>query len=215
MINVRQIRAARGLLDWSQAELAKASGLSLPAITKIERGTGHPRQDSLQAIRAAFENNGVEFLDTPGVQMRSEKFHSETFFGADSVLRVWEDIEKTFATGNGGELLLSGVDERIWLKFYSEPLKLFQKKMAQLNVSPRLLIRAGDSLITAPPSCYRAVPEWIFAQTPYYIYHDKMAIIHWGPPQRIILIQSKNIAETFRQQFEYNWLHGKELKLSG
>jgi len=42
-INARQIKAARALLDWSQENLASASGLSIATIRKIESGHISPR----------------------------------------------------------------------------------------------------------------------------------------------------------------------------
>ena len=37
MISIEQIRAARGLLGWSQTHLAEAAGRSLPTIKRLER----------------------------------------------------------------------------------------------------------------------------------------------------------------------------------
>ena len=36
MITVEQLRAARGLLGWSQSELAARAGLSLPTVKRLE-----------------------------------------------------------------------------------------------------------------------------------------------------------------------------------
>ena len=38
-LTVAQIRAARGLLGWSQSDLADASGLSLPTVKRTELET--------------------------------------------------------------------------------------------------------------------------------------------------------------------------------
>jgi hypothetical protein len=43
---------------------------------------------------------------------------------------------------------------------------------------------------------------------PYYVYGYKLAIINWGPPLQIILVEGRAIAETFRRQFEFNWANG-------
>jgi transcriptional regulator with XRE-family HTH domain len=65
MITRGQIRAARGLLDWAQAELAKAAGLSEVAVKNLERGRTDPRASTLTAIQEAFDRAGLVFLD-PG-----------------------------------------------------------------------------------------------------------------------------------------------------
>jgi predicted transcriptional regulator len=63
MITPEQIRAARSLLGWRQADLAKASGISQVAIKNIERGATDPKASTLDAIQAAFDKAGVVFLD--------------------------------------------------------------------------------------------------------------------------------------------------------
>ncbi len=63
MISPSQIRAARALLGWKQAELASASGVSEISIKNIERGATDPRASTLSAIEAAFDAAGVIFMD--------------------------------------------------------------------------------------------------------------------------------------------------------
>ncbi|WP_035984151.1 helix-turn-helix transcriptional regulator [Bradyrhizobium sp. STM 3843] len=66
-----QSRAARGLLDWSQAELAARSNLSESTIRDFEKGRRIPSVNNLAAIRRALEAAGVEFIDgdQPGVRL--------------------------------------------------------------------------------------------------------------------------------------------------
>jgi transcriptional regulator with XRE-family HTH domain len=40
MVTVEQLRAARGLLGWSQSELAARANLSLPTVKRLEAGFG-------------------------------------------------------------------------------------------------------------------------------------------------------------------------------
>jgi len=67
MLLAVQIRAARSLIGWSAQQLAEASGVSLATIKRLETQTGvpasHPR--TLQDLRRAFEENGIEFIGTP------------------------------------------------------------------------------------------------------------------------------------------------------
>ena len=66
MITAAQIRAARGLLKWTQAALASKSGLSIVTLNMIESETVQPRKGSLAAIRQALEKGGVEFIGAAG-----------------------------------------------------------------------------------------------------------------------------------------------------
>lgn len=62
MITKAQIRAGRALLNWSQVELAAASGVSLQSIKNIEVGKTDPRLSTATALRDALAKAGVTFL---------------------------------------------------------------------------------------------------------------------------------------------------------
>lgn len=66
VISPGQCRAARGLLDISQRELADAAGVSLTAIKDFESGTRTPRPATLKAIQDAIEGAGVELIPING-----------------------------------------------------------------------------------------------------------------------------------------------------
>lgn len=75
MIEASQMRAARGLLEWSQTQLAEASNLSLPTIKRMEKlGPGRSSADNVSAVRRALEAAGVILIDEngqgPGVRLR-------------------------------------------------------------------------------------------------------------------------------------------------
>jgi transcriptional regulator with XRE-family HTH domain len=68
-INLDQIRAARAFLKWSGEDLASALGCSLMTIRRLERDGPKDRPILVRAIKALFEERGIEF--TPwGVIMR-------------------------------------------------------------------------------------------------------------------------------------------------
>ena len=75
MIQASQMRAARGLLEWSQTQLADAAGLSLPTIKRMEKlGPGRSAADNVQAVRRSLEAAGVIFIaengEGAGVRLR-------------------------------------------------------------------------------------------------------------------------------------------------
>jgi transcriptional regulator with XRE-family HTH domain len=67
VVTVEQLRAARGLLGWSQSELAKRAGLSLPTVKRLEAGFG-PRvsNEARGKMQQAIEDAGIEFIDENG-----------------------------------------------------------------------------------------------------------------------------------------------------
>ena len=74
MITPSQCRAARGLLEWSQQELANRAQVGVVTVHQLEASISQPRRATLQAIRRAFEMAGVQFIDEngggPGVRLR-------------------------------------------------------------------------------------------------------------------------------------------------
>ncbi len=209
MITNLQVKAARVLLEWDQSDLARISGLSMATVAALEQGKGSQRPATWGAVQIALEQAGIEFTPEPGVRLRREKFSLQIFEGHESVLKIWDDVEKCYAQ-TGGEILLSGVDERVWIRKYRKDLQQvidWRKK----NITTRLLICEGDTLLTGPAEYYRAIPKYLFQQAPYYVYADRLVIINWGPPQTVLLINNPMIAETFRRQFEFNWSLGRKL----
>lgn len=67
MISIAQIRAARGLLKWTQANLAHRAGISTVTLNMIENEAVRPRENTFVSIQAALEAGGVEFLAEEGV----------------------------------------------------------------------------------------------------------------------------------------------------
>ena len=62
MLSSEQSRAARGWLDWSQAELAKRAHVSLSTVRDFEKGRRTPIVNNLDALRRAIEAAGVQLL---------------------------------------------------------------------------------------------------------------------------------------------------------
>jgi predicted transcriptional regulator len=75
-VSIRQIKAARALLDWSQEKLAVAAEVSVPTIKRLEAEDGPlgGRGQTVEKILNSMEAAGVEFIDEngggPGVRLR-------------------------------------------------------------------------------------------------------------------------------------------------
>ena len=81
MISGSQIRAARALLNWKQADLAKASGVAESTIKLVERSAVDTRSGTLEKLQIAFEKAGVQFIPDrspsldggPGVRLSPQR----------------------------------------------------------------------------------------------------------------------------------------------
>jgi len=74
---VKQIKAGRALLGWSQSDLAAKSGVSEPTVARLESIDGElgGREATGQRMRAALEEGGIQFIEEngggPGVRLRN------------------------------------------------------------------------------------------------------------------------------------------------
>jgi predicted transcriptional regulator len=76
MANVKQIKAARELLGWSQDTLVEMSGVSISTIKRLEAEGGDlgGRPATGEKIVAALEKAGIEFnADGRGVRLKPER----------------------------------------------------------------------------------------------------------------------------------------------
>lgn len=78
MFMAAQIRAARALVGWSQADVATAAGLSVPTVKRAEAGGGiRASDDAILSIVNALKKAGVDFIAEngggPGVRLRKLK----------------------------------------------------------------------------------------------------------------------------------------------
>jgi transcriptional regulator with XRE-family HTH domain len=78
-VSIRQLKAARALLAWSQSQLAVAADVSIPTIKRLEAQEGllGGRNETGAKIRMALEAAGIEFIDEngggPGVRLRKRQ----------------------------------------------------------------------------------------------------------------------------------------------
>jgi transcriptional regulator with XRE-family HTH domain len=76
-ITGEQLRAARALVDWLQAELAKRSKVRVETIRRMESFSGPIGclDETLEKVTKVLEAAGVEFLngEFPGVRLKSTR----------------------------------------------------------------------------------------------------------------------------------------------
>ena len=77
MISPDQCRGARALLNMKQPELADLAGLGLSTIVDFEKSRRDVSVLAIQAIRAALERAGIQFIPEngggPGVRLRKRQ----------------------------------------------------------------------------------------------------------------------------------------------
>jgi transcriptional regulator with XRE-family HTH domain len=85
LVLTRQIRAARSLIGWEQHQLALKAGVAISTIRRLEglndRIAAH--FETVEKIRRAFEDAGIEFLGNPnpGVRLKSREANNTAVQG--------------------------------------------------------------------------------------------------------------------------------------
>lgn len=206
-ITTAQIRGARGILNWSQSDLAERTGISATSIGSIENGQTSPRASTMTQIRRAFESSGIEFLPGSGIRLKNESI--EILEGPDSIDDLLDDIYGTLST-TGGEVMIYGLEEK------TDPgteehrkIKKHLDRILAANITERIILKKGDRNFMAPKEFYRWIDQDHFSPYPFILYAEKLAMINWGPPEKVLIIDSPLYAQTFKKIFDLVWMQAR------
>lgn len=212
-ITTAQIRGARGVLNWSQSDLAKRTNISATSIGSIENGLSTPRESTLNAIKRAFENGGVEFIGAEGIRMKTGNVR--TFQGKDGFINFYNEVYQTLLATqkNERQALVSNVDERPFVKWLGEFKEEHIQRMLSLEgLKFRILIKENDEYTPAAAYAeYRNMPSDLFYSVPFYVYGKKLAIMLFEPEPTIIRIDYPAVTEAYKVQFEDMWARSTSL----
>lgn len=202
-ITLEQIKAARSLLNWTQGDLAKKSGISKPALANFERGIAKPRTETINSLQKALEEDGIEFTDGPGVKIKKNVLEVKVLSG-ESLKTLWSDVYNTLNAGE--ERFISGIKEEKFVQaaggeFFDKMMKKLKKK----GVKGKTLLLNGDTDFRDPTAEYRWVDKAHFSDVAFYVYGNKSAIIVWKPEMQIILIENKAVVDAYKKQFDGLW----------
>jgi DNA-binding XRE family transcriptional regulator len=201
-ITPEQCRMARALNEWSRNDLAERAGVHPHTVAAVERGA-EAEARTLSKIVIAFELAGVTF--TPDGGVRPGRDWLQIIEGPEANAQLLEDIYQRLKD-KGGEVLLAGLSE------YGpeEPeklafLKAHLQRLQEAGITERIILRNGDYNLVAPRDWYRWHDTSDLGDTPFQLYGERIALIEWGPPERIILIDHPKFAATFRNLFNTVW----------
>lgn len=205
MITVEQIRAARAMLNWSQRQLAQASGISFRNIQNIEANLVTPRLATIKAIKNALENSRIVFAEDCGVFLQKEEFSVSKLEGESAIEALTNDMIACLRLGEK-EVLLCNVNEQLWIRNMSQSVgELYRKELLAANARERCLTAYGDMVYMNDPEFYRWIQPEYFSETCYVVCGTMLAIILWNPTPRIIRVRNREIANSYRRQFDHMW----------
>lgn len=194
---IKQIKAARTLLDWTQDDLALRAGLSKFSVANLEVSRTTPQKATLDKIIKALELAGIEFIED-GVRLKKDTI--TIIDGEGWYLRLLNDVHQSLLNNENPELLIEFADES------KSPVEVVEKIKAMRadGIKMRLMICEGDTNIMGPLGEYRYVPKKHFMNYVSLIYGDKVAICTEGNV-RAIVIKDPLLAITRSNMFNLAW----------
>lgn len=198
-----QIRAARGLCNWTVTDLGKLIGVAPTTISAIETGRSAGSLEVLTNIFYAFQAANVELTEDGGVRPKQEQIYTLT--GQDNFLRffdsMYEDVEKA------KELYACNIDEELFDKWLGKVSDDHIRRMQAIEGLYCLtLVEEGKNYFPCDGYTeYRWVKKDFFDAAPFYTFGEKVAILLFEDDVTIIVIQHPDVARAYKKQFFMAW----------
>ncbi|MBL8639441.1 MAG: helix-turn-helix transcriptional regulator [Alphaproteobacteria bacterium] len=207
MITTAQIRGARGILGWSQGDLAERTGISATSIGSIENGITQARTSTLEIIRNVFERAGIEFLGLDG--LRKQNDFIKTYSGASGLSDFMDHLYKVCST-IGGEVVLFNAKPSNWIKWLGNDwMQMHSDRMEKIitNVSYKIATKYGETqLISKKFAEYRWFPEHMLTDRAMYAYGDYLALVNFDNNDlSVVVINQSEFSQAFKVLFNIAW----------
>jgi DNA-binding XRE family transcriptional regulator len=210
MITAAQLRAARGLLDWTRNELAEAAKVSPETVKNIEHGVFRPQEQTAEAIMNAFRMHDVEFTDNEGVRKVSDSivvlrgFEGFKTFMDD----VYGNAKQSYSLNGTKPMCVCNVDNNLFKKYLKDYAPVHIERMSKIEgLKIKILATKKEEARTSNANylSYKFMEER--NPLPFYVYGDKFAILNFSTDNApmIILINSTVVAQSYRDQFDVMW----------
>jgi DNA-binding XRE family transcriptional regulator len=204
LITAAQLRAARGLLDWTRTDLAKAANISPETVKNIEHGTFRPQEQTADAIIKAFGAHDVVFTEDEGVRRKKELVR--TFTGKDGFI---EKLEHVYQVVKEDPVTMHlALSDNYAPSVAPEYIKSYAEKMRAVpGLKAKCLVWEGDYNFPFDYCEYRWLKrshKWVM---PFYIYGGYASFMVQTTPDFFVTvsIHSEFLVDNLKKQFELLW----------
>jgi sugar-specific transcriptional regulator TrmB len=164
--------------------------------------------EEIKAKAASFEEALPKLLALK--KDANDPIEIELFKGKNVLRLALGDIVKTLRK-TGGENCCTAVNEEMFNTLDKVAMERYQREMLKYHLKERVILQQGTKgLFPSTMTEYRTIPQKYFNPVPVQVYGDKVQILLGGVPNNMILIHNKNIADSFRKQFELMWSIAKK-----
>ena len=206
MFTDAQLRAARGLLDWTRADLAKAAGVSPETIKNIEHGTFKPQEATADAIERAFAVHDVKFLDGEGVKISKELV--KVFVGKQGFIDKINHVYNVVCKGPAITKHLA-LSDNYAQDVAPEAVNPYKEKMGNISkLDARCLIWENDYNFPFDYCQYRWLKRSQHSMiAPFYLYGNYASFMVSSDPESFttVSIYSEFLTAHLSKQFDHLW----------
>lgn len=202
----KQIKAARAYLEWSQEDLAHATGLAVSTIRNMETGF-IPRGKTATLVRRAIENAGLEFIEPEGFRLKKDEI--ALLEGPESAARLFDDILDV--TRKSGGSFGAVMESLSMLTLFCEEIERGHPRFIEkIGVSADILclLPVAEKTAALPGNLQiRMVEDKTVGPVSYLVYGDRHVIIlpDGAEALRYVVLKSSHVACSYRAHFLCLW----------
>jgi sugar-specific transcriptional regulator TrmB len=127
------------------------------------------------------------------------KLRIEVYEGKEGIKTVLNDIIRT-----GKDIIVWGASARIE-NIVPIEAKRYLKQRQEKKIRARQLYARGTKVLPSPLSEFKELPPEFAGPSTTTVYGNKVAIILWVVVPTIVVIESKELAESYKDHFELMW----------
>lgn len=141
------------------------------------------------------------------IKPTKEEIHVELHKGKYVYKVLLRDI--TSILKRKGEVLIYGIDDDVLIEldpYYLTHLKIYFSALKKKGIREKVIVKENArTLKEAKTTEYKFLPKEVIGNTAFEVYNNKVAIFLWGIPNYLILIENKEVANSYRKQFNTLW----------
>ena len=177
-------------------------------------------QNNKKHYQATSPENLVEILELkldslrrilPELNKLSLSEKEETKVGLHKGNKVWSILLKDIMRNakKGDEVLFIGINEDTVEPLEPIYLKRYFNLMRRVGWKEKAIIKKGMRKISEDNITYRTIEPKLIGDTTQVIYHGKVALFITGNPFYLVIIENKEVAETYTKNFKMLWKMAK------
>jgi len=156
------------------------AGLTRDTIVKIESEAVQPREGTIADILRVFDENGVEFIDSSGVRLKTQGV--DILVGQEGLQRFFSGVYD-YSRKHGGTIVQFGVEDGLFGLTGVEFLEMHRRRMVELikqrrDVKVQAILGEGDrNMIASEYIEYRWIGQEVFSPVPFYVYGECLGMM--------------------------------------